>query len=404
MKLIGKIIATALCLAVYNANADDIMVESISIPQGGQTTICIKMNNSDNIYTAGQMVLKLPMGVTAVLDSNENPITKKGERISTTDHSIGSTHLEDGKDQFTIFSISSDAIAGTDGTLFYITIEADESLKAGTELEGVLSNIEMTTTNATPVIFNDQVFTLSIGEKADTRILLDENATTIPKNATGIDVRVKFDLRADLWSSLCLPFAMNETQVKRAFGEDVILADFTSWSSEEDNDGNTVAITIGFTEVTNIEANHPYIIKLSTDIKEFTVDGVDIKIEGEPSVQVGKKKAERGYFVGTYMASEYIPENDLFLDGNKFLYSLGQTKMKAFHAYFELADVLKNTSASDTMVSMTLERETTEIHQVNAGFIGIGTIYNLAGQRVQNSERGLNIIKMSDGTTRKVVK
>lgn len=73
---------------------------------------------------------------------------------------------------------------------------------------------------------------------------------------------------------------------------------------------------------------------------EFSVDGVDIAAEEEPTVQVGKKKAERGYFIGTYTANTEVPADNLFLSGNKFWYSSGLTQMKGFRGYFELADVV----------------------------------------------------------------
>ena len=67
---------------------------------------------------------------------------------------------------------------------------------------------------------------------------------------------------------------MTAEQVKAAFGDDVLLGDFTSWSSEEDGEGDIVGIKVGFTEVTVMEANHPYIIKVGSDVSTFTMGGV----------------------------------------------------------------------------------------------------------------------------------
>ena len=47
----------------------------------------------------------------------------------------------------------------------------------------------------------------------------------------------------------------------------------------------------------------------------------------------------------------------------------------------------------------------TAVDKVRSTTIGeVGTVYNTAGQRIQKGIRGLNILKMSDGTTIKVVK
>ena len=86
---------------------------------------------------------------------------------------------------------------------------------------------------------------------------------------------------------------MTAEQVTAAFGADAIVKDFSSWSSEENGEGDIVSIKIGFTEVTAIEANHPYLLKVTSAITEFTADGVDIAPEEEPTKQVGQKKAER---------------------------------------------------------------------------------------------------------------
>lgn len=378
-------------MVAHTAKADEVTVDNVTVPQGGQSTVNIILSNPDKTYTAGQMLLTLPEGVSAVLNTKGDPITAKGERLASTDHLIGASHLNDGTDQFTVFSISSEAIPGTEGALFSVTVTADASLDVGTELEGTLSNIEMTTTDAVPTLMNTKTFSIIIGEQADMRTVLDENSTEMPVMASNVDVRVKRTIKANEWSTICLPFAMTEAQVKEAFGDDVELADFTSWSSEEDNDGNIVSITVGFTDVTEIEANHPYIIKVSADINEFVVDGVDIEPEEDPTVQVGKKKAERGYFIGTFVAEAEIPENDLFLSGNKFWYSAGLTKSKAFRAYFEFADVLtdiENTGNSikisfDQATSVRLQRENKTVN---------GAMYNIQGQRVKKTVNGIFII------------
>lgn len=390
MKKIKVLLAAMLGMVAGMATADEVAVGNVTVPKGGQAVVSINLNNPDKIYTAGQMQLTLPEGVTAVLNSNGNPTAAKGERMAE-DHAIGTAHLEDGTDLFTIFSQSSAAITGTEGAMFHVTVTADASLEVGTVLEGALTDIEMTTTDAVPTLFNDQTFTITIGEQADTRTVLDETSTTVPESETGVDVRVKRTINAGEWNTLCLPFAMTEAQVKEAFGDDAELADFTGWSSEEDEDGNIVNITVNFTDVTEVEANHPYIIKVSEDVSEFSVDGVDIQPEDEPTVQVGKKKAERGYFTGTYVADTEVPEDDIFLSGNKFWYSAGQTRMKAFRAYFEFADVLTDMDSSAAKIAMSFDKDKTGISRVTSNKEGNGATYNIAGQRVLKPTNGIFI-------------
>ena len=248
-------------------------------------------------------------------------------------------------------------------------------------LSGITFGYNMTDKDVAP----DVTFTVHVVE-AHT-IVLDENATTMPEDAEGVNVRVLRTIQAGKWSTICLPFAMTEEQVKAAFGNDVELADFTSWSSEEDDDGDIVSISIGFTNVTELEANHPYIIRTGTDISGFSLEGVDIEVEEEPMVQVGKKKAERGFFTGTYTANTPVPENNLFLSDNKFWYSTGLTKMKAFRGYFELYDVLTEAESAGSRITLSFGGEVTGIRKspetlVPAESEPMGKVYDLQGRMV----------------------
>ena len=385
---------TAVLLSITSRAADELTVADVTIPQGGQATVSIQLTNPDKSYTAGQMLLKLPAGVTVALNDKGDPITTKGERISATDHSIGATHLEDGTDQFTIFSISSDAINGKEGTLFTITVGVSSELAIGTVLEGKLENIEMTTTDATPIPFNNKTFIITIGEN---RILLDETSTSLPESAMGVDVRVRRTIKAGEWSTICLPFAMTTAQCKAAFGEDVQIADFVDTQSTYDDADNVVGISIAFDDVTAIAANHPYIIKVSQPVAEFTVDGVDIDpAEDDALIEVdngltGRRRVVYGGMYGTYHAQTTLEEYSLFLSDNKFWYSTGLTEMKAFRAYFVMADVLTDVEGAGARISLQFEEETTTGIRENRRTMHSGKTYNLQGQHVENPRKGLYI-------------
>lgn len=280
-------------------------------------------------------------------------------------------------------SSSDDAFTG-EGDLFTVEVTVPAETALGS-YPVTINNIRVNgNIIATTVEFNIVVVNTHT-------VILDETSTTAPKAANGVNVRVKRTINANEWSTICLPFAMSAAQCKAAFGDDVQLANFTSWSSEEDGGGNIVAINVGFTPVTAIEANHPYIIKVSSAVTEFTVDGVNIAPEDEPTVQVGTKKAERGYMIGTYVTNFTVPSEDLFLSGGKFWYSKGQTKMKAFRAYFEFADVLTSVEgASAPAFNIIFGGGTTNIKDIKAEQ-NDEFYYNLGGQRVEAPAKGLYI-------------
>ena len=257
-------------------------------------------------------------------------------------------------------------------------------------------------------IADDITFTVNV--VAAHTIVLDEESTVAPEAATGVNVRVKRTIKANSWSTICLPFAMTETQVKAAFGDDVKLGDFDGVTTEEDTDENVIGIQIKFNPATAIEANHPYVIKVSNAISEFTVEGIDI----DPSIELSIKKDEYrtgsgtkkdpyvyhyNKFVGTYENNTEVTELALFLSGNKFWYSNGTTKMKAFRAYFDFYDVLSEVENATARISFNFEDDTTGITEVHGSNKGAEGTYDLQGRKIEEPIKGLYIVN-----GRKVVK
>lgn len=370
------------CFSMHAENS--VEVGNAAIPQGNVGTIDIELNNNDDDFTGFQFQLTLPEGLSFVLDG-ENPKVDRTERM--TDHMI-SSNASNGK--FTCLSPTNAAFKGTSGALLKVYVKASEELAAGTELEATLGGIEFATTSIQAKVFSDVIFTITIGEPLDPRVILDETSTDMPEAATGVDVRVKRTLAANVWNTLVLPFDMTAEQVKAAFGNDVQLADFTGVDTEADADENIVGMTVNFQAITAIEANHPYLIKVSEAMNSFTVDGVDVEVEDEPSVDRdeivvkvgGKKYYYYNSFVGTYVENTEVPELSLFLNGNKFWYSTGATKMKAFRAYFSFYDVLTEVLEAESKIRFVVDDEVTSIDGIPSAADKMGAVYNLNGQLI----------------------
>jgi hypothetical protein len=214
--------------------------------------------------------------------------------------------------------------------------------------------------------------------------VLRETATSLPvvDETEEVDVVVYRTLKAGEWSTICLPFDMDEDQMKEFFGDEVQLAKFDKYTAT--NSGSDVTgITISFTAVDladdGFEANVPYIIKPSKteDITSFELT----TMVAPDDVKAGSNK--KGWFYGTYEAETVVPENSLFLNGNKFYYSTGKTKMKAFRAYFTLPVVLADVSNASSRIALSFE-ETTDVKELKSSRIeGLKSYYNLKGQRVE---------------------
>ena len=186
---------------------------------------------------------------------------------------------------------------------------------------------------------------------------------------------------------MSMTFAMTAEQAKAVFGDDVQLGDFNDYEVSADGE----YIRVKFTDVTAIAANHPYIIKVSDKVTEFTVDGVDIALGDEPMVNFGTKRKPRA-MVGTYVAGTTVENGCLFLNANKFWYSVGSTPMMAYRAYFDFYDVLPEVDSSEARISLSFDGNETAVESVAMPSQQTEQVYDLQGRRVSGQlKRGIYI-------------
>lgn len=83
------------------------------------------------------------------------------------------------------------------------------------------------------------------------------------------------------WYTLCLPFDIDETQLKDAFGENV---DLEEYESAENGDN----VTFNFHKVNELKAGHPYLIRVvDNDFSSYTFKDVTISGNDISSVDMG---------------------------------------------------------------------------------------------------------------------
>ena len=376
--------------------ADGISAANVTVPKGGTNVLEVEMESVEKSYGGFQFEVKLPAGISATK-------AEKTARLTAIDGYTLSMNLTDAENNvYTVlgYNTAHESISGTSGAVVNITLQADAELETGTVLNGLFQNVVLSTVSAENIDASNSSFAITIGEEAENRVILDETSTVAPVAASGVNVRVKRAIKANSWSTICLPFAIPAEKMTAAFGEGVEVKDFTSWSSTEEGD-NIVGITIGFTTVTAMEANHPYLIKVANAITAedgFTVDGVDIAPEAEPEKVVGATKKTRGYFYGTYVANTTVPECNLFVSNDRFYYSNGSTKMKAFRGYFDLYDYLSSLDEAGSRITM-IDSDATGIANLNTMSVKSSDYYDLQGRKVLNPGKGLYI-----NNGRKVVK
>lgn len=187
------------------------------------------------------------------------------------------------------------------------------------------------------------------------------------------DVTLKRTLKAEKWNTLVLPFAVSADKVKAQFGDGVEVAEYSNTDGEE----------INFSSTEDIKANVPVLIKPTTVSAEntYTFDGVTL-VAGEP-----KTTGVSYDFVGSYKPYNLATDNYMLYNNQWWKNEEGDNyKVNAFSAY-----VQATTPEAAKQLTLVIDGKTTGL-KLNTVTGNIdGETYNMAGQRVANSYKGLVI-------------
>lgn len=206
-------------------------------------------------------------------------------------------------------------------------------------------------------------------------VTLDE-ATDNTFEAMDANVTLKRSFVANKWNTLVLPFAVSAEDVKAKFGND---AKVVEYSNAED-------VNINFTTSTNgIKANVPVLIMPAAVNAEntYTFNSVSIVV-ADPNP---KADGTNYSFVGSYKPYNLVNDDYMLYADKWWKTETGDTyKIKAFRAYIK-----SNTPAAAKQLNLVIDGQTTglKLNTVNGNIEG--ETYNIAGQRVANSYKGLVI-------------
>lgn len=206
-------------------------------------------------------------------------------------------------------------------------------------------------------------------------VTLDE-ATDNTFEAMDANVTLKRSFVANKWNTLVLPFAVSAEDVKAKFGND---AKVVEYSNAED-------VNINFTTSTNgIKANVPVLIMPAAVNAEntYTFNSVSIVV-ADPNP---KADGTNYSFVGSYKPYNLVNDDYMLYADKWWKTETGDTyKIKAFRAYIKA-----NTPAAAKQLNLVIDGQTTglKLNTVNGNIEG--ETYNIAGQRVANSYKGLII-------------
>ena len=385
-RLLSVVASLMMMTATIAQTTNSIFGSDAFVTQGMTGDLIINYEfDKANTYSAFEFSITLPKGISI---STKNSDIILGNCINGYNVKVSQSSVDPQRYKVTGYTDEEgQTISGQSGSLLTLLLKADPSLAVGAELEsGNIVNSYLSTTTSQSVDVESSSFNISIVNY----ITLKETSTEAPvPTDQSVDVRVVRTINANEWSTICLPFAMDAVQVKAAFGDDVKLGDFTGCDVTYDDvdDEKVVSIKVNFEGKEEIVANYPYIIKVSSPVTSFNVD--DVTIHETTDLTVKKNQSGRFYnkFIGTHAAMT-VPEDCLFLNGNKFWYSTGKTNMKAFRAYFDFYEIVDN---ANTNISFGFD-EADGINNVTVGQPAEG-IYDIQGRKVHTDENKWDNLK-----------
>ena len=172
------------------------------------------------------------------------------------------------------------------------------------------------------------------GGEASLRLLLNLSESSLNSSISTsynqlADVNLTRSLTSSQYNTFCLPFALDDDQLKEFFGAGYDLEKFVSSSLEGD------VLNLVFNKVTSLEAGKPYLLQPSVNVANPSFEGVTIAAT-EPADQTSDANIS---FHATFAPTELEGGNKnlLFLGAdNELFYPASTANIKAFRAYFEL--------------------------------------------------------------------
>ena len=405
------------------ALADEVTVADVQIKQGKSAMAILKLNVDElTYYTGFQFELALPAGITCSemtftqIGDDGLPIEVVGpEAFAGSDipasaaFVVTSNFLSKEEPQnikFVCYSGAGNPINTNNGNFVILEIPLHATgTNVGDKFTATISGVHFSNAASKDIPFPNTSFEIEVIEDL---ITLYDTETEVPAAVENTNVKVVRTLKADQWNTICLPFAVDN--LEEVFGEGVQVADFIGCEGDVVPGDNKApepcnSVKVKFESATSIEANHPYLIKVTKDLTEFKVEGVDINPEDvdglvsidkdEYSYKIGRNQSIlHNSFVGTYVPMT-IPEYGIFLNSNRFMSSVGKSTLKAFRAYFDFqVTYIEMSDVSNVKYNMTIDGNATSIESIDKSEkVNVDGWYDLSGRKLNNkpTEKGIYI-------------
>ena len=242
-----------------------------------------------------------------------------------------------------------------------------------------------------------------VAEKTDDVIrvadmtLNDSEGYDCEADITVSNVSYARDMIGNQWGTLCLPFAINPNAY----------SDCSFYQLNSVDNGN-LEIVLSRIDNQEIAAGTPVLVRRNAAVNGISISATDAAMAN--SIQSGSTVGEFT-MVGTLKTSDALANNAYIINNDKFwnvgdLINNGKAttvKVGAFRSY-----LLANTtapSAQARMLSLSIgDDDTTAIDVLNAADNSEAEIYDLNGHRLSDLQKGINIVKRGNKTTKVIIR
>lgn len=221
--------------------------------------------------------------------------------------------------------------------------------------------------------------------------LNDNDGYDCEADITVSNVSYARDMTGNQWGTLCLPFAIKPS----AYSD----CNFYQLSSVDNENSEIVLSRI---DDPTIAAGTPVLVRRNAAASGISISATDAAMSN--AVLTGSTAGDYS-LVGTLTTSNALTDNCYIINNDKF-WNVGElsgktVKVGAFRSYL----VTNTPSAQAMMLSLSIgEDNTTAIDVLNAADDDEAEIYDLNGHRLPDLQKGMNIVKRGNKTTKVIIK
>lgn len=230
--------------------------------------------------------------------------------------------------------------------------------------------------------------TINANEKVLTMpsfVVLDGEAITYPK-VTGAETYkvhkatyIRTNVNSTVWGTVCLPFSLTS-------------GNGANYYTYNDISGSTLTVD----EAETVAPNTPVVFKKATG--DLNINETDATV----SLNASEASLTSGNLIGTYADADITANggNIYFINGDTFHKAQVSLKVPMYRAYIKYG---APASPSKLYINVSGEENVDAIGTLTMDNAEVEAVYDAAGRRIQTPQQGLNIMRLANGKTVKVM-